>query len=235
MTTIDEKKQSLTPGRRVELFDFDATAIGGSLYNFVSTYQEAQPLYWKDQAYTPLPIKADGFEVNGRGVLPTPKLQLSNVLLLPGSIINDIGDPIGAKITRWVTFSDFLDDGPTPSPDEHFPPQVFFIEQKTAQTKLFIEFLLSSAMDHDGRKLPKRQIIRDTCPLIYRTFDPDTGEFDYSKATCPYAGTQLFKANGATTNDPTQDLCGKRLGECRKRFGSEPLPFGGFPAVSRLR
>jgi len=233
--TIAETKQKLTPGKRVELFDFDASDIGGSSYNFVSSYQETQPLHWKGLVYTPLPIKAGGFEINGRGTLPTPKLQVSNVLLLPGSIINDIGDPIGAKITRWVTFSDYLDDGATPSADEHLDPQIFYIERKSLQTRVFVEFQLASAMDHEGRMLPKRQVLRDTCPLIYRAFNPETGEFDYSKATCPYAGTSYFKANGDSTGDASQDLCGKRLVECRKRFGNQPLPFGGFPAVSRIR
>lgn len=233
--TIEEKKQLLTPGRRVELYEFDATDIGGSSYNFVSSWQEEQPLNWKGKVYTPIPIKADGFEINGRGTLPTPRLQISNVLLLPGAIINDIGDPIGAKVTRWVTFSDYLDDGPDPSPDEHFDPQIFYVERKTIENRVFVEFQLASAMDHEGRKLPKRQIIRDTCPLIYRAFDPETGQFDYTKATCPYAGTSYFKANGDSTGDASQDICGKRLVECRKRFGSSPLPFGGFPAVSRVR
>lgn len=234
--TIEEKKQLLTPGRRIELFDWDATSIGGSTYNFVSGYAEDQPLMWRGLAYTPIPIKASGFEVNGQGSLPTPKLQISNILLLPGTIISAQGDPLGAKITRWVTFSDFLDDGPTPSEDEHFIPQVFYIERKSMQNRIYVEFELASAMDHHGRQLPKRQVVRDTCPLIYRRWDAGVSAFDYSDATCPYAGSTYFKANGDATANPSEDACGKRLGECRKRFGrSTPLPFGSYPAAARIR
>lgn len=233
--TIEESKQSLTPGRRVELFDFDATALGGTLFNFISSYAETQPLYWQGRAYTPIPIEANGFEVNARGTLPQPTLRISNVLLLPGTVINDIGDPIGAKITRWVTFSDYLDDGPNPGAGDHFLPQVFYVEQKTAQNRVYVDFRLASAMDHEGRQLPKRQVIRDTCPLIYRTFNPDTGDFDYTKATCPYAGSAYYKPDGTPTGDPAQDGCGKILGQCRKRFSPAPLPYGGFPAVARIR
>lgn len=233
--TIEADKQSLTPGRRVELFEFDARAQGGSLYYFCSSYKEDGPLLWQGNIYTPLPIFASGFEVNGKGAFPMPKLRISNVLLLPGAIINDIGDPLGAKVTRWVTFSHYLDDGETPNPDEHFAPQVFFVEQKTGQNRLFVEFQLASVIDQDGRYLPKRQVIRDTCTFVYRTYNADTNEFDYTNVQCPYAGTKMFKPDGTETTNPAEDQCGKRLGECRKRFEGQPLPFGGFPAVARVR
>lgn len=233
--TIEESKQSLSPGRRVELYDFDATDIGGSSYNFVSSFVEEQPVAWRGKIYTPIPIKASGFEVSGKGVLPTPSLQISNILLLPGSIINSLGDPLGAKITRWVTFEQYLDTGETPSANDYIDPQIFYIERKVNQNRVFVEFELSSAMDQHGRELPKRQVLRDTCPLVYRKYNSTTAEFDYTKATCPYAGTQYYKANGDSTTNPALDVCGKRLLECKKRFGDNPLPFGGFPAVSRIR
>lgn len=233
--TIEEDKQSLTPGRRIELFEFDATEQGGTVYYFVSSYVEEQPLVWQGNSFTPLPIFASGFEMNGKGSFPQPRLRLSNVLFLPGAIINDIGDPLGAKITRWVTFADYLDDGASPDPDEHFMPQVFYVERKTAQNRIFVEFQLASIIDQEGRYLPKRQIIRDTCSFIYRTYDASTGEFNYTKATCPYTGDKMVTNTGEVTLNPTEDKCGKRLSDCRKRFGEVPLPYGGFPAVARLR
>lgn len=233
--TIEESKQSLSAGKRVELFDFDAREIGGNLYNFVSSFKESGNIRWKGLIYTPIPIKADGFEVSSQGTLPTPRLQISNILLIPGSIINSMGDPLGAKITRWVTFEQYLDDGASPSADDYLTPQVFYVERKVSQNRVYVEFELSSIMDQHGRQLPKRQVLRDACPLIYRQFDSDANAFDYSKATCPYAGSSMFKANGDITTDPSQDRCGKRLTECKKRFGSDPLPFGGFPGVARIR
>lgn len=233
--TIEESKQSLSPGRRVELFDFDASAIGGEVYHFVSCFVEEHPIWWRGILYTPIPIKASGFEVSGKGMLPTPTLQISNILLLPGTIINSLGDPLRAKVTRWVTFEQYLDTGSTPSANDYIDPQVFYVERKVNQNRVFVEFELASAMDQQGRQLPKRQVLRDMCPLVYRKYNSTTAEFDYSQATCPYAGNAFYKHNGDSTTNPALDVCGKRLLECKKRFGNNPLPFGGFPAVSRIR
>ena len=110
------------------------------------------------------------------------------MLLLPSAIINDLGDPLGATVTRWVTFTDYLDDGPTPDVDEHFLSQIFVVERKKSQNKVFVEFDLSAAMDQEGRLLPARQVLRDTCTLEYRKFNSQTGLFEYETATCPYVG-----------------------------------------------
>lgn len=233
--SIEESKQSLNPGKRVELYDFDATDIGGPTYYWCSSFKEENPIVWQGRIYVPLPIIADGFEVNGKGALPIPKLRIANVKKQVSAIINDIGDPLGARITRWVTFDKYLDDGLEANPDEHFRKQVFFVQQKTAQNKVYVEFALSSIIDQEGKMLPKRQVIRDTCSFTYRVYNPDTNMFEYEKAICPYAGAKMFKANGDPTTDPALDQCGHRLSDCRLRFENNPLPFGGFPAVARVR
>jgi len=244
---IAADKQKLNPGRRIELFDFDATALGGSFFRFVSGFQEPQPLNWKGNAYSPIPIDAEGFERSGRGSLPTPVLRISNVLLLPSAVINAIGDPLGAKVTRWVTFETYLDDGATPDPDEHFIPDVFVVERKKSQNKIFVEFELSAAMDQEGRLLPARQILRDTCTHEYRKFVISQNSFDYSCATCPYVGRDevqggaedpFFRADGSSTADPNEDACGKKLSDCKLRFddiADGRIPGRFFPSVARTR
>ncbi len=240
-------KQKLTPGRRIELFDFDATKLGGALFHFVSGFQETQPLNWKGNAYTPIPIEASGFEMAGKGTLPTPVLRISNVLLLPSAVINDIGDPLGATVTRWVTFETYLDDGATPDVDEHFLPQIFVVERKKNQNKIFVEFELSASMDQEGRLLPARQILRDSCSHEYRKFNILTGLFEYERATCPYVGRDevqggaedpFFRTDGTSTADPNEDACGKKLSDCKKRFDAIAdgrVPGRFFPSVARTR
>lgn len=213
------------------------------------TSPDATPLQWKGESYVAMPIVAEGFEISGRGALPTPTIKIANIGLLPSNIIKQFGDPVGAKLTRWVTYSHYLDDGPLADPDEHYLPEIWVIERKKVQNRLFVEFELSAAMDQQGRKLPGRQIIRDACVLRYRTNipvrTPPTFEYNTTDMACPWAGDGLDPANpegpyytrtGTTTANSAEDMCGKKLSDCKLRFGeSAVLPFGGFPGVSRIK
>lgn len=245
--TVAADKQVLLPGRRVELFELDLGIFQtGLMYRFCSSFKETGNITWKGNTYVPIPVEAQGFEVSGKGTLPTPTFKIANISLLPSSIINEFGDPIGAKVTRWVTFSDYLDGESQADPNQHFLPEIYFIERKVSQNKIFVEFELSASMDQEGRQLPARQILRDACTLRYRVYNSTTGLFDYTEATCPWAGSDqiqggtegpFFTAAGVTTPTPSLDRCGKKLSDCKLRF--QPLgidlPFGGFPGVGRTR
>ncbi len=156
------------------------------------TSPDVTPIQWRGNTYTPVPIVADGFEVSGRGSLPTPSLKISNVALLPSSVINQFGDPVGAKLTRWITYSHYLDDGELADPNEHYIPEIWLVERKKSQNRIFVEFELSAAVDQQGRNLPGRQILRDACVLRYRQYVPGTNppEFVYNQTDmgCPWAG-----------------------------------------------
>jgi lambda family phage minor tail protein L len=181
-----------------------------------------------------LPIRATGFELSGKGAIPTPVLSISNVLLLPGAIINNIGDPLGAIVTRWVTYADYLDDGATPDPDAHFIPHIYVVERKKQESRGFVEFELSASIDQQGKMLPGRQILRDTCLQTYRRFTEQDG-FIYDNVTCPYTGDGYFNRLGEPVGEPSEDSCGRRLSDCRLRFGKDPLPTWAFPAIARVR
>tara|TARA_R110000824_G_scaffold153814_2_gene325550 strand:- start:618 stop:1370 length:753 start_codon:yes stop_codon:yes gene_type:complete len=250
MASIAQESQRLLPGHRVELYELDATNIDGSTYyRFCSSVDQSGDILWRGETYTAIPIMATGFEANAKGPLPTPSLKISNVGLLPAAIINSLGDPLGATVTRWVTFSEFLDGGATPNPDVHFTPQIYVIERKSVQNKLMVEFELSASIDAEGIQLPKRQVLRDACTHRYRLWVanealPGGGSFSYADATCPYAGsddvqggteTPYFRSTGASTSDGANDVCGKKLSDCKMRFVDKNLPFRGFPGVARIR
>jgi lambda family phage minor tail protein L len=44
-------------------------------------------------------------------------------------------------------------------------------------------------------------------------------------------GNKYFNENDIIVTDASQDRCGKRLTSCRLRFGTQVLPFGGFPSA----
>ena len=87
-----------------------------------------------------------------------------------------------------------------------------------------VEFELAVAFDVQGVQLPRRQIIRNSCPWKYR------GD------GCGYAGGPVADANDNPTTDAARDVCGKRLTSCKMRFGVAGWPpFGAFPGSSAYR
>ena len=107
----------------------------------------------------------------------------------------------------------------TSDPTAFMEDDIFFIDRKLMEGKLFIEFELAPAWDVEGIKLPAREIIQNTCLWKYKG-----GE-------CGYTGTNYFDTNDQTTT-AAKDICGKRLNSCEIRFGSTAtLPYGGFPGV----
>lgn len=204
------------------------------MYYFVQGAFDTKPITFGGIVYTPVDIEIEGMESNGVGALPTPTLRIANVNGLPQSIINTYGDLVGCVFRRIRTFERFLDGQPEADPNSYFGPDIFRIEQKTNENPVYIEWELSAAVDQQGKMIPGRVVIRDTCLFRYRSYVFGS-TFDYSKAVCPYAGNNYFdKADQPTTAD--KDECGRRLSSCKARFGSQnPLPFGGFPGVGRVR
>jgi phage-related protein len=109
----------------------------------------------------------------------------------------------------------------TPDPNQHFPDDIWFVEQKLNENKYIVEWELASVFDLQGVMLPARQIIQDSCSWKYRG------------AECGYTGTAYFDLNDQPTTQ-SNDFCAKHLSSCKKRFGNEPLPFGGFPGAVRF-
>jgi len=249
------RQQSLTPGREVQLFTLDTSSIPrldgsgyGGVYRFCSSYRESsRTITFNGLTYAPIAIEATGFETLGKGVLPSPRLKIANTGLEITTVIQELGDPVGARLTRFLTFEPYLDDGSDPDPEAMFLPQVYLIDRKVKETRQMVEFELSASMDQAGRMLPKRQILRDACSHIYRRWNGS--EFDYSKATCPWQGAQLggdpegpyYLNDDTETDDPSLDNCGKRLRSCEVRHAPEDgsiridLPTRAFPGVARIK
>jgi lambda family phage minor tail protein L len=234
MSALNEAVQAPSPGSIVTLYQLDAAALGGPTYCFTDgTAGDLAPVF-DGVTYTPIPLESEGWEASSKGSFPTPRLRLSNVNRVASAAVIEFNDLLGAKVTRIRTLRQFLDDGDTPDPDALFLVDVYYVERKTAHNKVFIEWELSAAMDQQGTSLPKREILRDGCPFIYRRYDSQAGAFTYEAATCPYTGDAYFTKLGEPTNNPALDRCSKTMSGCRKRFGQNgTLPFGGFPGVGR--
>ena len=244
MTTSDDiaqRVQAASLDAVVELFELDATALGDQVYYFTAQSLIPDPLApvptnvtWQGHTYSPIPCEATGWEVNGKGTLPTPHLKVANVNLAFSGLAIGFNDLLGCKVTRHRTFKRYLDGQIEADPDAEFDPDVYRVDRKVAQNKIFVEWELASTMDQEGRLLPGRPVLQSACPFRYRHWNGSA--FDYTNAQCPYVGTNYFDVSGAVVATPALDRAGKRFDTCcAKRFPTGAKPFGGFPGVARFQ
>jgi lambda family phage minor tail protein L len=223
--------QGFAPGTLIELFQLQLNVVQHGVdatYYFHAGLSELNTnIIWAGQPYTALPIEAEGFEYNGQGSLPRPRLRVSNILGTITSLILTLPNGLdGAKVTRIRTLSRFLDAAnftsgvnATADPLAEFPREIYYIDRKSAENRNLVEFELASAFDLAGVRAPKRQCIT-RCQWKYRSVE------------CGYTGTNYFDVNDVPIPNSLNDACGKRLNSCQLRFGSNAeLPFGGYPGV----
>ena len=123
--TIAADVQTLNLGAVCEFFVLDTTVTGGSLvlyfhpgvaYSNSTTWNDvvwSAPVNVGDaqvaNTYTRWPVDATGFEWNGKGTLPQPKIQVANVLGAISQVNYANNDLIGAKVIRKRTLLKYLD------------------------------------------------------------------------------------------------------------------------------
>lgn len=216
------------------MFRLDTTSIGGAIYYFCQAAEAGTGLTYGGVYYTPVDVQFSGFEMTAQGGLPTPKVKIANTNGVFQNVVNTFGDLIGCKIQRIRTFAQYLDGQPQADASAFFGPDMFRIERKSSENPIFIEWELSASIDNEGKIIPGRVVVRDTCLWRYRAYSVATGAFDYSKAQCPYTGA-AYDINNQPTGDYTKDACARTLSACKTRFGSNnPLPIGSFPGVNRV-
>lgn len=235
MSDLAATLRSPTMSARVALYQLDASFIGGPILYFHPGKLGETGVSFGGVYYTPVDASFTGMEVTGNGALPMPRVKIANTNQAMQAIINTHGDLLGCTVSRIRTFEKSLDGKPGADPTAYLGPDRFRIERKLSENPIFIEFELSAEIDQQGRMIPGRQVLRDTCLFRYRIYNPDTGNFDYSKAQCPYTGSNYYTRMGvATTAD--QDVCSRDVSGCELRFGvGQPIPFGGFPGAARIR
>lgn len=211
---------------------FDHEDEAGLISTVTPTDEVVAPLRWRGNDYAALPIEAEGFEVSGKGPYARPRIRISNALGLGTAMNKQFNDLLGAKVTRWRTFSRYLDQGVTPDPNAHLPVDIYYVDMKSRQNKAEVEWELASILDQQGMMLPGRQVLKHGCQLQYRVWDGST--FRYDNVSCPYVGSQYFDETDTPVTGPASDRCSQQLSGCLKRFPGTRVPFGGFPMVGRI-
>jgi lambda family phage minor tail protein L len=224
--------QSLAPGTIVDMFSIDATAYGLGLLNYSpETNALGNDVVWQGVTYVRFPVIVDGYQKSSQGSLPRPTMTLGNVGGILSPLLKAYNSLLGCKVTRRRTLSKYLDPvnfsggvNPTADPNSHFPDEAYFIDRKSGESALAIQFELAVAWDVTGVKLPLRQVIRDSCQYTYRS------------AECSYIGGAVAKVDDSATANIGEDRCSKTRVGCTLRFGvNNPLPASFFPSVGLIR
>lgn len=189
--SIATEIQKLAPSAVIELFELDATSIGGDIVRFhAGTNQLRQNVVWQGETYSRFPIEATGFEFTGTGPFPRPKIKVSNILSAITTLLLESNDLLGAKLTRKRTLAKFLDAenftggvNPTADDEAEIPDDIYFIDRKSSEDRDVVEFELAAAVDLVGVTVPRRAIIQNICVWEYR--GPE----------CGYTGSPLFDVN----------------------------------------
>lgn len=239
----------LTPSSIIELFELKTeTDLHGAceIYRFhagVNAKIASGPVVWKNRPYTPWPIEAEGFEYDGKGALPRPRIRIANLpvegseqgaisaILLEINALNPGSDLTGARVTRIRTLARFLDAANfeggtnpygTPDATAELPQEIYYIDRKSVETRQLVEFELASVFDLAGVRAPKRQCIKNACQWRYRSTE------------CGYVGSSYWDEADEVVSTIEEDVCGKRLDSCKLRFGEGGnLPFGSFPGIGQ--
>lgn len=224
--------QSMSPSAVIELFVLDMTNINQEVLHFYGGKVDSrleESIIWQGVSYIPLPIKAEGFAAGTNSTLPRPKIKIANPQGALSATVDAYSDLIGCKIIRKRTLAKYLDSAnfpkginPTADPNQHYPDDIWYVDQKTLETRFFIEWDLASPFDLMGVLLPRRQVICNSCPWKYK--GPE----------CGYVGTNMFNEFNIPVTSIVEDVCGKSLTSCKARFGQHAiLPFGGFPGSTQ--
>lgn len=233
--TIETEQQQLVLGAVITLYQLDLSSKGGVILYWTSSKPTAdKPITFGGNNYVSVDVQFEGLEKTSTGTLPRPRISVSNADNLVGALLTQFDDMRGCKLIRIRTLYKFLDDQPGADPTAHWPVDIFYVDRKVVSNKNIVTMELASSLEQRSVKIPGNLVLRNTCILRYREYDTETGDFDYTNATCPYTGEDCFTKLDATTASKVLDSCGKRVNSCKLRFGENAeLPFGAYPGLGR--
>lgn len=239
--------QKLEPGSEVVLFELDGSDFGADVLRFHGhaiphTAQElaavgsdadqlpAKSIWWQGEEYGAWPLKVEGIEANSDGTAVRPKLSVGNVNGRITALCLAFANLLEFKLTIRNTLGEFLDAANFPAGNPTADPtqesiEIWFIDQKTGENGQMVTWELASPGDVGGESIGRQ--MTTLCHWAMTN--------GYRGPNCGYTGP-YYDLDGNPTDDPAEDDCNGCLDSgCVVRFGAgNPVPFGGFPAVSLI-
>jgi lambda family phage minor tail protein L len=221
---VDSHK--LTPTAQVDLFsvDLNSIGIGQVFYFYPGTDTNSQPVTYQGNTYTPWPMQVTGIDKRGTGSSPRPVAEIGNAGRLITDLCRTYQDMVGATVRRRRTLASYLLSNVAEYRDDYY-----LIEQRVGESLETVKFNLSSPVDFLDKQLPGVIAVATGCPHRYKSTAGGSG--------CSWPGTNAakwFDRNGLSVANSALDVCGKRMSDCKLRFGANnPLDYGGNPGLGR--
>jgi lambda family phage minor tail protein L len=192
----------------VDLYTLDLSRWGGAPINFINQKQSATAVQWNNRSWIPWAFEASGFEYQGRGQAPQPKIVLSNLLGEVSSLCKQYRDLSRCDLIRNQVFADNLLLNNTTRVK---PAEIWRVDRKVNEDANMVTFSLDNALNVEGVRIPGRRLLANNC--VWLAIGGFKGPY------CQYSGN-------ATT-------CDGRLGTCRGLGNA--ARYGGAPAVDNQR
>ncbi|UOA08321.1 phage minor tail protein L [Methylobacter sp. S3L5C] len=224
--SINADSHKLTPTAKIDLYSVDLNSIGvGEVhYFYAGTSTMSAPVVYLGDTYTPWLVKVSGIDKRGGGSSPRPTIEVGNANRLITDLCATYQDMVGATVRRRRTLAKYL-----LANTADFIDELYLIERRAEETNESVKFELASPMDFLNKQLPGVLALATGCNHRYRHTDSGSG--------CSWAGTnsaKWFSAVGDPVLTNTADVCGKRLSDCKLRFGAtNPLDYAGNPGLGR--
>lgn len=231
--TIAAELQSLSPSAKLEFFVIDATALGApALLRFHDgTNVLSQPVVWQGQTFTPMNIRATGFQVRADGPRPRPQLYVGDIFGSVAAAAREYDSLVGAKLIRKRTHARYLDAvnfaggvNPEADPTAEYEDELWIFDRIISRDGNHVAWELVSPIDLEGVLIPARTVDAVICGVAYRSSE------------CGYTGGAVAKADDTATTNLALDRCSHRVSGCKLRFGANAeLPAFIFPGAGQIR
>jgi len=185
-----------------KLYFHDGTKTPSESYADIQMYSPNTELLWGStdaddytlKTYTAFPFEFTGYERRTTGSLPRPSITFANINRTFTAYLENYDELIGAKVIRRKTLAKYLGE----NPPVEFPKEIYYIERKTLENQLQVQFELASNFDVQGITLPTRRVIATRCPWKYK--DATIGgcdweansKHDYNVRGKPYLDEKVY-------------------------------------------
>tara|TARA_B100000902_G_C27306577_1_gene915864 strand:- start:465 stop:1676 length:1212 start_codon:yes stop_codon:yes gene_type:complete len=201
--------QKLTPGSElVQLFELEYLKDNFAYFTSGIDDDESTSLRMRDftnnstvRTYTPIPVKADGFELKNDGAIARPTITLANATSAFSDAIGvDFHEMLGLRMIRRLTLKKYLyGETGDASPPVEFPRSVWIIDRVKSRTKVSVTFELVAPFDIQGVTLPARNVLAERCPFIYQGAGDHLPEWKKAQSGCNWHLEGKIKTGGDGT------------------------------------
>lgn len=211
--------QKLEPGEWIELFELDATIIGGDVLRFHG-YTRVGAIWWQGEEYSPWPIQVEGFAKLSDGQQPTPTLKVGDIDGSITALCLFLQGLAGARLTRRQTLGKYLDaanfpeGNPEADPTAELPPSC----GSSSSPK-------SSGPSNSSRsRCPARWTLATRSSPAARSLPTYAGGSAEAATVAPSAAIRAAPCSTATTTRWPIRRSTSAAADCRRaRRGSAPI------------